>query len=337
MKFAMNFISSQTCVTFEENCTISTRIKFVDSTFCASYVGMINSVQEIYFPDWCMRFGSAVHELMHALGVLHTHARFDRDNFLNVNLNKDDEDDSNFEIVSPPFSINVVPYEYGSTLHYTADVSGTNSLLPKQMEYYRTLGNRRVTFYDMLTINTAYNCKCPSELLCANGGYTNPSNCLECICPLGYGGVLCDRVVACSVQLSADSYWKGSWISVGSSVLRDTTDPVKAFISINAPKDKIIEVKIVKIENFSCDSGCNNNGVEIKYMGDPRITNPIICCENQVDPSNKGYKAKLNPLLINIYTFLGKNKVTFHYRYVNERLSSYNKTTNGYDNYEYYA
>lgn len=60
MKFAMNFISSQTCVTFEENCTISTRIKFVDSTFCASYVGMINSVQEIYFPDWCMRVSSCI-------------------------------------------------------------------------------------------------------------------------------------------------------------------------------------------------------------------------------------------------------------------------------------
>lgn len=170
---------------------------------------------------------------MHALGVIHTHSRLDRDNFLNINLtNVSKEMMHNYAIFNQ--STNVVPYEYGSTMHYYANIS---TMFPKKSEYSATLGIGRVTFYDMVILNTAYNCKCPNELLCGNGGYTNPSKCSECICPLGYGGVLCDRPVSLfliwpsmyigflkmfliqitgSVQLSAESYWKGYWIAIGS-------------------------------------------------------------------------------------------------------------------------
>lgn len=129
---------------------------------------------------------------MHALGVIHTHSRLDRDNFLNINLtNVSKEMMHNYAIFNQ--STNVVPYEYGSTMHYYANIS---TMFPKKSEYSATLGIGRVTFYDMVILNTAYNCKCPNELLCGNGGYTNPSKCSECICPLGYGGVLCDRPVS---------------------------------------------------------------------------------------------------------------------------------------------
>nr|Q21179.1 RecName: Full=Zinc metalloproteinase nas-18; AltName: Full=Nematode astacin 18; Flags: Precursor [Caenorhabditis elegans] len=302
MLFSMNFISSQTCVTFEENCSIPNRVQLVNGKGCSSYIGMNNIVQHLTFNDTCIDFGTAVHELMHALGVIHTHSRLDRDNFLNINLtNVSKEMMHNYAIFNQ--STNVVPYEYGSTMHYYANIS---TMFPKKSEYSATLGIGRVTFYDMVILNTAYNCKCPNELLCGNGGYTNPSKCSECICPLGYGGVLCDRP---------------------SLIGKDTGLPLEV-------KDKIIEVKVVGIDNFFSYPTCLINGLEIKYMGDPRITNPIYCSADLIN--GKSFRSKLNPLLMNIHTLFGKNKVTFHYRYVTERLSGYNKTTNGYDNYEYY-
>ena len=49
----MSFISSQTCVTFEESSTAQHRIRFMNDGGCASYIGMNGGEQQLWFGDGC--------------------------------------------------------------------------------------------------------------------------------------------------------------------------------------------------------------------------------------------------------------------------------------------
>ena len=87
------------------------------------------------------------------------------------------------------------------------------SIIPKDMDYAYTMGNRQISFYDIIMINKHYGCDgeslsfslklissaaCPaaSSAKCKNGGVPNPRNCATCNCPLGYEGTLCDQRVS---------------------------------------------------------------------------------------------------------------------------------------------
>ena len=92
-------------------------IHFIDESQCASWVGFQNTgPQAIYSGDNCST-GSMIHEIGHALGLLHEHTRPDRDNFVNViwsNINPGKE--HNFEILSDGLPLG--DYDYNSIMHY---------------------------------------------------------------------------------------------------------------------------------------------------------------------------------------------------------------------------
>ncbi|ULT89168.1 hypothetical protein L3Y34_007971 [Caenorhabditis briggsae] len=338
MSTAMKYIASQTCVTFEESSTAANRLRFMNDGGCASYIGMNGGEQLLWFGDGCSIFGTAVHEIMHTLGIFHTHSRYDRNNYLSVNLTEVPENMlSNLAMETAETTYNAVPFEYGSTLLYRYNTWGDGTLYPKQGAFEKTMGLRRVSFYDIVNINSRYSCSCLTNLACKNGGYTNPSTCNTCVCPTGYGGTLCDQKPSNSIMLTADNYWKGYWVSFGynSDVL--TTNYYMAHLIINAPADKTIEVKLVGLKDFTCAYGCNYNGVEMKVMGDPRMTNPLACCSDDSTIMNQVFESKLNPTPIVLHQRYGSSTVTIQYRYVDKALSSNKKTTNGYDSYQYYA
>ncbi|EFP06787.1 hypothetical protein CRE_11193 [Caenorhabditis remanei] len=335
---AMSFISSQTCVTFEESSTAQHRIRFMNDGGCASYIGMNGGEQQLWFGDGCTIFGTAVHEIMHTLGIFHTHSRYDRDDYLLINLTNVPENMlGNLEKESSTTTYNAVPFEYGSTMQYRYNTWGEGTLFPKQAIYEKTMGLRRVSFYDVVNINHRYSCSCSKNLSCKNGGYTNPAKCSECICPSGYDGILCDQIPTRNSNVTAESYWKGYWIQYGYENDTLTTNYFMSNLIVFAPPDKTIEVQLIELQDFTCAYGCNYNGIEIKVNGDPRITNPVFCCNDDTDVIGRTFQSKLNPLPIVMHQRYGKSKFTIYYRYVDTPLSNNMKITNGYDDYQYYA
>ncbi|EYB86782.1 hypothetical protein Y032_0273g982 [Ancylostoma ceylanicum] len=53
---------------------------------CASDVGRVGEWQNLYLGKSCQDFGGMAHELGHALGLLHTMSRRDRDDYIFVDL-----------------------------------------------------------------------------------------------------------------------------------------------------------------------------------------------------------------------------------------------------------
>nr|Q21178.2 RecName: Full=Zinc metalloproteinase nas-17; AltName: Full=Nematode astacin 17; Flags: Precursor [Caenorhabditis elegans] len=338
MSYAMAHISSNTCVKFQESNSATNRIRFTNTGGCASYIGMNGGEQTLWFGDGCLIFGTAVHEIMHSLGLFHTHSRFDRDNFLSVSYKDVPENMvGNLEKETEQTTYNAVPFEYGSTMLYRYNTFGEGTLVSKNEDYQKTMGLRRVSFYDLVNINVRYSCGCAKSLTCENGGYTNPSNCATCVCPTGFAGTLCNEAPSNTIKLTAESYWKGYWVNFGYSTSIQTTNYYLAYLWITAPADKTIEVKIMDLSGFTCSYGCNYNGVEVKYMGDPRITNPLRCCAQDTEYLNQVISSKQNPTPIVMQQRYGSSKLTIHYRYVDTPLSSNKKSTNGYDNYQYYV
>ena len=109
-------------------------IDFVDAGQCASWVGFQNNgAQSIYTGDKCSE-GSMIHEIGHALGLLHEHTRPDRDSFVQINWNSiTPEKTHNFDILDD--AIPLGEYDYDSIMHYGSHFfssNGTPTITPLQ-------------------------------------------------------------------------------------------------------------------------------------------------------------------------------------------------------------
>lgn len=51
---------------------------------CSSNVGRRGGEQPIHLGYYCKRIGTVMHEMMHALGIIHEQSRSDRDKFIKV-------------------------------------------------------------------------------------------------------------------------------------------------------------------------------------------------------------------------------------------------------------
>ncbi|KHJ95119.1 astacin [Oesophagostomum dentatum] len=162
--------------------------------------------------------GIAAHEIGHALGFFHTHARHDRDQFITVNkenIRSGWLDQFATESTSTNDNYGIT-YDYGTIMHYGAHSSSMNgqpTMVPHDPTYSETLGSYIISFYELQMMNIHYGCtaKCASQqsAQCQNGGFPHPRNCRKCICPSGYGGDLCDEKPAgCGEELQADTQSK---------------------------------------------------------------------------------------------------------------------------------
>uniref|UniRef100_A0A183FIP3 Metalloendopeptidase n=1 Tax=Heligmosomoides polygyrus TaxID=6339 RepID=A0A183FIP3_HELPZ len=119
----LKYISARTCIDFTENATARNRVRVFSGSGCYSKLGMLGNEQDLSLMGSCASVGLAAHEFMHALGVLHMHSREDRDNFLKVDLSSVDQGlVPQFEKIEPGLSINYTPFEYGSVMHYAANL-----------------------------------------------------------------------------------------------------------------------------------------------------------------------------------------------------------------------
>ena len=92
-------------------------LRFDPSHRCASFVGMQGGEQSIEISDEC-EVGSIIHEIGHAIGLFHEHTRPDRDNFVNVHVDRIIPGfEQNFDVLDAGVE-QLSEYDYGSIMHY---------------------------------------------------------------------------------------------------------------------------------------------------------------------------------------------------------------------------
>lgn len=121
----------RTCIRFVPRTIQQDYVSIVSgNSGCWSSVGRVGGKQEVNLqsPGCLTKPGTAIHELMHALGFLHEQNREERDSYVNIQYqNIEPSATPNFDKASRTIAFGV-PYDYGSVMHYSANAFSTNGL-----------------------------------------------------------------------------------------------------------------------------------------------------------------------------------------------------------------
>uniref|UniRef100_A0A915D8B1 Metalloendopeptidase n=1 Tax=Ditylenchus dipsaci TaxID=166011 RepID=A0A915D8B1_9BILA len=124
------------------------QVEFLEGPGCFSEVGKDVSEkqsQHVSIGSMCSFFAPIAHEIGHMLGMIHTQARSDRDDYISIeykNVPAGMEDQFEKEKKQTPSNI-VVPYDYASLMHYTSYNQQTGKVImtAKDPRYQHTMGN----------------------------------------------------------------------------------------------------------------------------------------------------------------------------------------------------
>ena len=169
---AMETWSEATCIRFVPRQSQRDYIHFVQGDWCSSVVGRDGGRQYIRLHDDCSSHRTVLHEIGHALGLWHEHARPDRDSYVTYHEeNVIEEESSNFmKKKDKEVDYQGTEYDYGSVMHYhkTAFVrpgcTGCESLtINNNAEYERQgrprLGSEdRLSSTDIIQVKRLYRC-----------------------------------------------------------------------------------------------------------------------------------------------------------------------------------
>ncbi|EYB92861.1 hypothetical protein Y032_0189g1196 [Ancylostoma ceylanicum] len=315
-----------TCINFTENSSAKDKIQVMRDRYggCSSELGRRGGTQGLWLGDNCMSLRSATHELGHALGLIHTQSRPDRDEAVFVNTENIKGGGKNGDYAKEDKNLVEtygLPYDYGSIMHYDAYSNAIDkkkpAIMPKDELYIRTLGSPSLSYYDKILINKHYgcmeNCNATNSIQCANYGFPNPRNCSECICPDGYGGPKCDqRPKGCGKVIRATSSSPRKF-SAFVGELKDGQERRECHYWIQAPKGKRIEFKILTVVDWASCGGCFTGGVEIKAKADPRLTGYRYCA-----PEDKRFTVVSESNLVPVIAYNQGNvfEATIQYRVV---------------------
>ena len=115
---AMESFSNVSCIRFVPRQKEYSYISVVNGEGCYSYYGRIGGAQHLSLNRYgCVHHGIIQHELLHALGFKHEHARSDRDQYVKINWDNIDPDKQhNFQRA---YTNNLdTDYDYSSVMHY---------------------------------------------------------------------------------------------------------------------------------------------------------------------------------------------------------------------------
>uniref|UniRef100_A0A0K0DS58 Metalloendopeptidase n=1 Tax=Strongyloides stercoralis TaxID=6248 RepID=A0A0K0DS58_STRER len=230
-------IQNNTCITFEERHATfngTQGLIFVEGQSCLSFYGLQNPnySQYIWLSSKCYISPFIIlHEIGHALGLMHEHARMDRDKFISIDFSQlDNHGKENFKIRNDTtyYRNYSVFYDYASLMHYGRYDFGSfwkwlfgypvmESKLYQQYTYMMGQ-HEKVTFNDYKQINLVHCNWCSwvkndtgeridkSSNKCRNNGYPDFRNCSKCICPTGYTGDNCGKIIDSSSDCGDTSF-----------------------------------------------------------------------------------------------------------------------------------
>ncbi|XP_055905855.1 hatching enzyme 1.2 [Eupeodes corollae] len=167
---AITEFHSKTCIKFVPRMNEPDYISIVSgNSGCWSSVGRVGGKQEVNLqaPGCLTKPGTAMHELMHAVGFLHEQNRYERDDFVTILFqNIQPSAVSNFDKASADKTTGFgVPYDYGSVMHYSSNAFSTNrnpTIVAKRQGVQ--LGQREgFSALDVQKLNSMYNCNIGSN------------------------------------------------------------------------------------------------------------------------------------------------------------------------------
>ncbi|WKX99295.1 hypothetical protein Q1695_014296 [Nippostrongylus brasiliensis] len=320
---------NNTCIDFKESRAEGPRIRVIAKKGCWSNVGKLPKEQDICLGKGCETVGTATHELGHTLGFFHTHSRHDRDQYITVNIIELEVSSmSQFRKESKQRNENYgFPYDYGSNLHYgvySGTATGRPVLVPHKIDFEETLGSRFLSFYDILMMNVHYGCfgECKNtKIECANGGAPNPRKCTRCLCPLGYGGPLCNKRqksinTKCEGRsVTATKDYKTLTITLGRQGKGEEEEFEQCFFWIQSPPKTQLEIKVVRLDGTNPNNGCPYGGVELKLSRDPRMTGLRMCSQKFV---GRSFLSKTNRTVVMGYSNKGLTNIELQFRFVTD-------------------
>uniref|UniRef100_A0A0K0EVQ4 Metalloendopeptidase n=1 Tax=Strongyloides venezuelensis TaxID=75913 RepID=A0A0K0EVQ4_STRVS len=314
---ALEIIQNNTCVTFnrswipiqnEQGLNVKLNI------FCSSKVGLINpnKPQDINLSLKCYGYKAHIlHEIGHALGLLHEQSRSDRDKYVNIDLgNVEEANHRNFRKFNYTSNKNYsTSYDYASVMHYPQYAFAIKSkgvVITSKLDnaYNKMMGQRiKMTFNDFKIINL-YHCNtCHwvdkdgkrnktnyKNAQCKNNGYPHYNECNKCICPVGYTGDLCQKIVSGSKECGKTTFYAQKYQQ---KLFFNGTMICYIFILAKDEKNKI-KIKILFSKTSSRSICTEDISNQIKYRKDKGNTGLLLCGHNE----NISLKSGSNSVLI---------------------------------------
>ncbi|XP_039605752.1 meprin A subunit alpha-like [Polypterus senegalus] len=162
----------KSCVDFKPYEGEKTFIKFEKLDGCWSFVGDLQTGQELSLGDGCDHKAVIEHELLHALGFYHEQSRTDRDDYVNIHWEEVQQGkEHNFVKYDDSFITDQnTPYDYESIMHYGPYSFNKNVSAPtvtcKIPEFDNIIGQYLdFSNMDIIRLNRMYNCSSSLTLL----------------------------------------------------------------------------------------------------------------------------------------------------------------------------
>ena len=173
---ASSMLEKYTCLRFTEGVTPGNGVSSIkltsDGNTCWAYVGMSSQSQVNLGGPGCQIPGIALHEVGHAVGLIHQQSRGDRDKYVTIEWdNVKNAAADNFKKIISGSSYDTVtatrPYDYSSIMHYSACEFSTTrydspcgrTIDPADASVVNQMGQREfLSPSDIITINSMYGC-----------------------------------------------------------------------------------------------------------------------------------------------------------------------------------
>lgn len=128
---------------------------------CSSFIGRKCPwcKQQIRVPNWC-RAGSIIHEIGHALGMIHEHTRWDRGNYVKINWDNIKEDAKSNFYRFPLIFRSYTRFDFGSIMMYgpyAFAIDGSKPTITKKDGSTYSVQRNGLSNYDKQALAKMYN------------------------------------------------------------------------------------------------------------------------------------------------------------------------------------
>jgi hypothetical protein len=154
---AIAYYNQNTNVRWVPRTTETNHVRFVKSSGCWSYVGMIGGKQDLSLGDGCYSQHTILHEMTHAVGMHHEQTRPDRDQHVTINWNVIPTDwHSQFQIINSARAYG--NYDFYSVMHYGLYWGNQLAMTPKVsgIDYSKVGRGSTLTAIDLAAVNSIY-------------------------------------------------------------------------------------------------------------------------------------------------------------------------------------